>query len=469
MLLSRWRQKTVRLVGICALCALCIGIFSHAQPEGKRIIFYAAQTSYSLPVADRTGGEFVGLLEALEPLGAVSAKVDGNKWKLRFRDVDVQFEHGKTKGKVHGKSLDLAAAFILENGRGLIPLRSLKDVLPPVVSLPVEVQDSARRVFLGVTSTQFVARRSDTGKVTFTFTAPVNPFIATEPGRLRMVFNREPVRSGLQTYTFDDRLIANASYSETNGAAELTVLSQSPLLATFSDDRKTITVAANVPAPTPQITQQAPAAATAAPAPIAPPPRPRIAIILDPAHGGNDAGAALSEKVSEKEVTLALARRIRRDLEARGIGCAITRDADVSVSMEQRATSADASTATVYVALHASTVGTGVRSYTAMVPPQPAKPLLFVRPDSAHAPYVSESRAFSSTVVTELLKRDMPATSLPGTVAPLKNLGLAAIAIEVAPPARGSASDLSSASYQQSIASALGAAIATAHNRQVGR
>ncbi len=66
--------------------------------------------------------------------------------------------------------------------------------------------------------------------------------IATEPGKLRMVFKRDPVVSpGSQSISFDNKIITHATYSENNGDAELDVTASQPLTASFSSDRKTIT------------------------------------------------------------------------------------------------------------------------------------------------------------------------------------------------------------------------------------
>src|SRR5438045_3636642 len=53
----------------------------------------------------------------------------------------------------------------------------------------------------------------------------------------------------------------------------------------------------------------------ATPAPMTPPP-PRPLVIIDPAHGGSESGAVLNPLILEKDVTLALARRLRQDLSA---------------------------------------------------------------------------------------------------------------------------------------------------------
>jgi N-acetylmuramoyl-L-alanine amidase len=202
------------------------------------------------------------------------------------------------------------------------------------------------------------------------------------------------------------------------------------------------------------------------PQPAEPAARPHPAIILDAAHGGSDPGATLSDKIVEKDITLALARHLKRELEARGIICAMIRDSDLSIALADRASEANRSKAALYVAIHASSVSSGVRTFTAPVPQETRKPLQFLRVDAAQAPYVQASRAAASTISTELLKRDMPGVSAPGAVSPLSNIHLAAIAVEIAPPPHGSAVDLASASYQRSVAAALASALAMAHSRQ---
>ncbi|HET8666836.1 MAG TPA: N-acetylmuramoyl-L-alanine amidase [Terriglobales bacterium] len=470
---------TIGFVGrlLCIIaCALCALPFLTAQPEGKRITFYTAQTTYSLPILDRNNNEYTGLLEALEPIGMVSAKVDGKKWKLKFRDIEGQFEDGKSKVKVHGKEVPLAAPFILANGRGMVPLRSLRELLAGFASAPVEVRETGRRVFIGANVIRVSARKIENGKVAFTFSAPVNPVIGTEPGKLRMVFTREPVHGDVQAFSFDDKTIPSAAYSEFNGAAELTVNATAPLLATFSDDRKTITVApvpavAAVPAAPPVIQPALTGPNVAPPAPPAAKPRGRVLVIIDAAHGGDDRGAALSDKIAEKDITLAIARRLRHELQLRGIDASMVRDADEAAANEERARVANASGAALYVAIHAASSGSGIHLFTAMIAAQARKPLAFVQDASAQAGYIDSSRAVGSTISTELLKRDMPVVSLPAVVAPLNHLATAALAIEVAPPARGSADDLGSPVYQQSVAVALAHAITAAQNRlpEVGR
>src|SRR6185503_15992064 len=56
------------------------------------------------------------------------------------------------------------------------------------------------------------------------------------------------------------------------------------------------------------------------------------AIIIDPGHGGDDAGAKGPQGTLEKNVTLAVARRLKASLEARlGVRVLLTRDGDQTI------------------------------------------------------------------------------------------------------------------------------------------
>ncbi len=90
--------------------------------------------------------------------------------------------------------------------------------------------------------------------------------------------------------------------------------------------------------------------------------------MVDASHGGNDRGEALSSTLAEKDVTAAFARRLRQELESRGIPTLVLRDSDATVSLDERAYYANSTHAAIYIALHAASNGHGVRIYTALLP-----------------------------------------------------------------------------------------------------
>src|ERR1051326_812318 len=83
----------------------------------------------------------------------------------------------------------------------------------------------------------------------------------------------------------------------------------------------------------------APAASPASqPSPAQGPRRtPEFFVMIDPSHGGYDQGADFGGKLLEKDITLRLARELRKELEDRGIASRLLRDSDVDMALDRRA------------------------------------------------------------------------------------------------------------------------------------
>jgi len=452
-----------------------------ALPAGsadeRRIFIYASSATYSLPVTDRDGREYIGLLELLDPLGSVSAKVDGQRWKLRFNEVDAEFTVGRDRAKVRGKEVALFRPFLLENGRGLVPLAALSSLLPKLIGGPVNFNEPARRLFVGTTGTHFTADLSRTNptRLVLNFTAPVNPTIATEPGRLRMTFRREPLVSGVPTLRFDDPVIPSATFSDANGVAELDINSTAPVMASFSNDNKTITItpitqgATGPQAPaTPQVlAAPTPAAPQAPNLPQANPPIPvarHYAIVLDASHGGDDHGVTLTANLLEKDVTLAIARRLRQELENRGVSTLVIRDSDANLSADQRAIFSNTTRPTIYVAIHAASDGHGVRLYTSLLPAAAPNNGPFLSWDTAQASFGNASQFAAAAVAAELRRKQIPNRTLQAPLRPLNNVASSAIALEIAPIGTN-VGDLASPPFQQSLAAILADGLVSARSK----
>ena len=80
----------------------------------------------------------------------------------------------------------------------------------------------------------------------------------------------------------------------------------------------------------------------------------RPLVVLDAGHGGSDPGAiGVSKQISEKQLTLAVARDLRDVLVERGrVRVAMTRDDDTYVSLDDRAAVARRLNAGLFVSLH---------------------------------------------------------------------------------------------------------------------
>lgn len=92
-------------------------------------------------------------------------------------------------------------------------------------------------------------------------------------------------------------------------------------------------------------------------------------VVLDPGHGGRDPGAVGVSGDSEKSVTLRIAELLARRLGADPqIEVTLTRERDVTVSLEDRAGIANARSADLFISLHANAtadgLARGIETYT---------------------------------------------------------------------------------------------------------
>ena len=92
-------------------------------------------------------------------------------------------------------------------------------------------------------------------------------------------------------------------------------------------------------------------------------------IVIDPGHGGVDPGAVGVGGVYEKDITLAMAREVKRQLEGSGrYRVRLTRDKDVFIRLRDRVAIAREADADLFLSLHADSIGTasvrGLSIYT---------------------------------------------------------------------------------------------------------
>jgi len=142
-------------------------------------------------------------------------------------------------------------------------------------------------------------------------------------------------------------------------AAILNGQSSTPAAVTGAPATTPAAVVASTPSPVPQ----APAAEQPAPRPVMPSDASRIrmqpgmrtlVVAIDPGHGGQDPGAIGPTGKREKDVTLAVARELARQVNATpGLRAYLTRDTDVFIPLPMRAQRARAAKADIFISIHA--------------------------------------------------------------------------------------------------------------------
>jgi N-acetylmuramoyl-L-alanine amidase len=207
----------------------------------------------------------------------------------------------------------------------------------------------------------------------------------------------------------------------------------------------------------PSLNQTSPSQTQPLVQPVVTPPKPLI--MIDPAHGGTESGAVLNPVILEKDITLALARRLRIDLGARGFVAELVRDSDINLSPDDRAAKANAAHPTLYLCLHATSESSGIGVYTAMLAENAETSGPFVNWNTAQFSFLPASRAAQQEITAAMQKGGMPARSLTAPLRPLGNVTNAAVALELA-PTKADVSQLSATDFQQNISAALANGIA---------
>ncbi|WP_051247231.1 N-acetylmuramoyl-L-alanine amidase [Thermomonas fusca] len=106
------------------------------------------------------------------------------------------------------------------------------------------------------------------------------------------------------------------------------------------------------PAATPSVQQAAPA--MPAPRPLSQAGTRPLVVAIDAGHGGQDPGAHGPNGTREKDITLAIARELARQVNATpGLKAFLTRDSDVYIPLNHRARRASANRADIFLSIHA--------------------------------------------------------------------------------------------------------------------
>jgi N-acetylmuramoyl-L-alanine amidase len=203
---------------------------------------------------------------------------------------------------------------------------------------------------------------------------------------------------------------------------------------------------AAVPGPAPQNSpaqQLPPTAPSAAPAPQQNPPVlvPAGTVVLDPGHGGADAGARGSTGILEKDVVISLAQLLRAALERQGLRVVLTRQTHEAPSYDDRAATANAYRGALVITLHASSTGapgTARAYYCAVIPaaPEPAMATAakLEEKQEAQQVHLNASRRLAESVQAQIKQKLDKSEAAPASAAlrDLRSVNAPAIAVELA-------------------------------------
>lgn len=396
--------------------------------------------------------------------------------------------------QVDGRVRTLSAPVTKERSGWQVPLDFVSDALATVLGTRIEVRRASKLIVVGDLRIPQVSgridRTDDAARIALTVT-PNTPARVTRDGNL--------LRIRFDAHSLDMGAITGAVPGFVTGTrveGPTITFALGPRADSWRQDGVPgeIEIELLPPGATP------PAPAPAAPAPAAPRPQPAPpqidmtppgtlrTIVIDAGHGGDDTGVVAPGGLTEKDLTLRVARLLKAGIESRiGVRVLLTRESDEAVSPDARSAAANHNKADLFISLHANGApvaavrGTQVitvngADYRSRVPrggfPGQAVPAVgaglrtieAVPWELAHWPYVERSAAFANILIKHLAARAVTLATPASEPLPLRVLvgtNMPAVLVELgflSNPEEAAA--LAGAPYPAAIVEALVAAIA---------
>ena len=364
----------MRPIGLALFCVLlATAAPGGGQSDPERLTVISRDGRRFLPTVTIDGRTMVALTELMEPFGLRLGddRQPGRLTLLRGTAVMVLTADDGIVS-VAGRLESLSAPPVERRGIWYVPTDFIGRALPLVSDRPVELRSRSGLVILGdVRVPQVVARYRRTGpgsRLRLMVTPTFEPRIERAADRLFVTFEADAVDLVLRDFSADD-LLRRVLVDDRRARLEI------ELGDAFGS--YTATTAPALGGSLDVVIDLTPAAAASAAPPAAPDPRPGggaeeedaelpiladltlpstvRAIAIDPGHGGADAGTRGPEGTLEKDVTLAVARRLQAAIQRRlGLRVVLTRSGDTTVSLDERAAIANNNRADLFISLHAN-------------------------------------------------------------------------------------------------------------------
>ena len=322
------------------------------------VVLQPGQRRELLPVV-RGDSELLYLDQVIAGLGlSVVNDAAGGAITLRLAGREASLYHKKSLVSVGGDLRLLSAPALVENGRWLLPVDGVPRVLGPLLGEPVDWKPASRVLLLGkvviprIGVTTFVS--GDHVRVVLDASEKVPFQVEQAEGRVNVRIARDAVLVEFQQERLTGGIVDGVQFlggRDNLFAVELGRRFQQ--LKASEQDTPARLVLEFQAAPLSSRPALAPSA-SATPQPAAPgaPARPLI-VVIDPGHGGEEVGAKGPGGNLEKDVTLAIARKLRASLSNNlGHQVFLTRDKDEDVPLDQRAAIANNYKADVFLSVH---------------------------------------------------------------------------------------------------------------------
>jgi N-acetylmuramoyl-L-alanine amidase len=362
-----WRPAWLLFLAGLVSAGVAVSVSAQLRRPGSPFTVLSREGRRPLPTTVAGGQEMVALsdLAALFQLTIFEDAV-ARGIVVSYQGRSIVLTPGQALASADGRLISLPAPVVREGRAVLVPPEFINRALASIYDARLELRKDSGLVIVGDLRVPRVA-------------------IAVEPGaaQTRLIIDVAP-RAGYSIVQEQTRLLvrfeadlldARFPALEPGPLVESLRLTEPPTSVLVALTPRVATYrAAEAPAAADSIrltidvlaqateTQIEPPAPPPPGTPLEPPPlldpTPAVPIrtmVIDPGHGGDETGARGPSGILEKDVTLAVARRLKATIEARlGIRVLLTRDRDATVRLDERAALANNNKADLFLSLHAN-------------------------------------------------------------------------------------------------------------------
>jgi N-acetylmuramoyl-L-alanine amidase len=412
-----------RLLSLGLLFVLAVATIVLAQssgqgtlrsPAGDRPITYVVQ-----------GGQtYLSATEIVTALGGTITP-DSNGYKISYNNVLAAFGPDSRFGVVREDLIEMPVPPIAIEGKPFVPWQFFHGFLAAAANLDA-TWDATTRVLLvrpqqqnAVTVQASVANVQGISKIVLTLGARAEYSIIKEQGAYTIRF-RTPVRAPFAEQTYEDPHVSKLAFAGNDLRITLTAPDVVGDAYELENPSRIVLDLRKAAAPIPGALQTPSGIGRAVDAPGI------RTIVIDPGHGGKEVGAVGPAGLLEKDVTLALSKKLAVSLAAKtGARVVLTREDDSLVSLDQRTGIANQYHADLFLSVHMNAAAVkdakGSETYflsleasdelakkaaetenAAATQPTPTADLNLILWDLAHQQYVKESDLFARAIQNEL-------------------------------------------------------------------
>jgi N-acetylmuramoyl-L-alanine amidase len=339
---------------------------SQGAPQPSPLTLLAKEGRRVIPVSLINDQEFVAL-DDLAPIFQLTVREESLALTVSYKGKIIVLTSDQGLASVAGKLVSLPAPPTRAGRRWLVPLEFISRALAPIYDTRLELRKPSHLLIAGdLRVPQVTVRYEPVGaaaRLTVDATPRATSTVSQDNDRLAIKFDADALDIAappLGPFSPQGVLQGVRVLDPVTLAVDL-----GPRFAGFKASTQPVdqTMRLVIDLLSTQ-TQTETAGPIPAPPPVAPAPdlsalnQPVSAVrtvAIDPGHGGDDEGAKGDGGVKEKDVTLAVARRVKASIEARlGIRVMLTRDDDRNVPLDERTSVANNNKADLFISLHAN-------------------------------------------------------------------------------------------------------------------